>query len=50
LEKLGFVPDRDYREEVLARGSLVWCHRMALNRENFGRKRSGRLQRELVEA
>lgn len=50
LEKLGFVPDRDYREEVLARGSLVWCHRMALQRENFGRKRSGRLQRDLVEA
>lgn len=50
LEKLGFVPDRDYREEVLARGSLAWCHRMMLHREKFGRKRSGRLQRELVEA
>jgi [ribosomal protein S5]-alanine N-acetyltransferase len=48
LEKLGFVPDGDYREECLARGSLAWCHRMTLRRENFGRKRG--LQRELVEA
>jgi RimJ/RimL family protein N-acetyltransferase len=50
LEKLGFVPVADYRRENRARGSLTWCHRMALHRENFGRKRSGRLQRELVEA
>lgn len=49
LEKLGFVPQSDYRRENLARGGLAWCHRMALHREAFGRKRSAR-PLELVEA
>ncbi len=52
LTKLGFEPVGDYHRESLARGEVVLCHRMALHREAFGRKRSGvrRLEPELVEA
>lgn len=51
LEKLGFAPISDDRCENMARGGLAWCHRMALNRAAFGRKRSGvRRDLELVEA
>lgn len=50
LEKLGFEPVADYRRANLARGGLAWCHRMALKRETFGRKRSGVRRPDLVEA
>ena len=40
LEKLGGRPDGAEPRNCLARGHAVYCNRMALTREEFGRKRA----------
>jgi [ribosomal protein S5]-alanine N-acetyltransferase len=39
LEKLGAVPAGVEHHDCLARGHAVYCHKVVLDRENFGRKR-----------
>jgi ribosomal-protein-alanine N-acetyltransferase len=39
LEKLGAVPAGTEHIDCLARGHAVYCHKVVLDRENFGRKR-----------
>jgi len=39
LEKLGFQPDGAEQRDCAARGHSVYCHRVVLDRENFGRKK-----------
>jgi len=40
LEKLGGRPDGAEPKNSLARGHKVYCHRVALTREQFGRKKA----------
>ena len=40
LEKLGCRPDGVEPRHSLARGHAVYCHMVALTREQFGRKRA----------
>jgi len=39
LEKLGAVPAGVEHVDCLARGHAVYCHKVVVDRENFGRKR-----------
>ena len=39
LEKLGCVPAGVEHRDCVARGHAVYCHKVVLDRENFGRNR-----------